>query len=259
MQLKIQRSQRASGVMSKSVMFCVDARVHLTPEEQSNVQKYRLGGQLIYSSQNARKHSESAVAHSQLTQVGGGPLGIAIASAGGHAAKTVFHAIAHGLSLNITVDSLQRGQHIECKDLDEVLEAEDALDKACQGLRVYLETAATFDGREVVIDYSKAEPEVVSSPAFSPPVAPAIPGPAPVALSAPLEIAGVVADPEPAPAFSPAMSFPTSSGAAANVVSPGAEFFKDATTWWNGLTREQRRMILIVTGVVLLILLFKFG
>src|ERR1700731_642856 len=148
MQLKLQRSQRTTGVMSKTVMFCIDARVSLTAEEQANIQKYKLGSQVIYSSEAAKRHQAKFEAHQKVGE---------IAHSYGHIAKGLMHAIANRMSLNITVDSLQRGQHIECKDLDEVMDAEEALMDACTSLKNYLATAVTFDGREAVIDFSQDE------------------------------------------------------------------------------------------------------
>ena len=72
-----------------------------------------------------------------------------------------FAALA-AMKLNITVNGLTNGRHIECKSLDEVLGAEEALMTACKNLQSYLDTAATFDGREVLIDFSGGEPEVVA-------------------------------------------------------------------------------------------------
>ncbi|MBV9670040.1 MAG: hypothetical protein JOZ43_03700 [Acidobacteriales bacterium] len=151
MQLKIQRSQRTTGVMSKSVVFCIDATAALTAEEQANVAKYKLGPQIIYSSEAHKQHA--AVATGEHYQ------------SGGSWARGMFHAIAARIALTVTVDSLQRGQHIECKSLDEVVGAEQALIEACQNLKGYLATAATFDGKEQVYDFSKDEPEIVSKAA----------------------------------------------------------------------------------------------
>jgi hypothetical protein len=55
-QLKIQRSQRAGGVMGNTVFFCLDVRADYGPGEQANIRKCKLGGQAIYNSQAARKH-----------------------------------------------------------------------------------------------------------------------------------------------------------------------------------------------------------
>ena len=56
-----------------------------------------------------------------------------------------------GLSLKVTIDSLSNGQHIECKDLDELLGAEGAIREACSNVKAYLGMAQMFDGREEVI------------------------------------------------------------------------------------------------------------
>ncbi|MEY9880424.1 hypothetical protein [Bradyrhizobium sp. USDA 329] len=57
------------------------------------------------------------------------------------------------LSLRVTIETLMSGQHIECKDLDELLGAEAAILSACKNLKAYLETAQTFDGREEVVEF----------------------------------------------------------------------------------------------------------
>ncbi len=254
MQLKIQRSQRQTGVVSKAVVFCVDARIFFSAEEQANVQRYKLGSQVIYSSQAARRSVENAQrrvkkgeAYGEAAHELGRPS--AFATGMGHYAVGMIHSIAARMALNITVDSLQRGQHIECKDLDEVIDAEEALMQACQNLKGYLQTAATFDGREVVIDFAKDEPEVVSTP---------------VALAAPVAPAPIV---QPTPTDFVAPSAPVASTAA--VASPALSYgytmpppatpnpFQPALDWWNKLTNEQRKWMMIVGGVVALFILYE--
>jgi hypothetical protein len=61
-------------------------------------------------------------------------------------------AAAASLSLRVTIDSLIRGVHVECKSLSELLEAEAAIVQAANNLKSYLETATTFDGREDIIE-----------------------------------------------------------------------------------------------------------
>ena len=139
MQLKMRRSQRASGILSKSVMFMLDARLDLTAEEAANVRKYALGNQVIYNSAASRKHLESAA-----TAV--------IQDTAGSFVQTLASSALSRLSLNITIDGLTKGQHIECKDLDELIAAENAIRQAAQATHTYLEIAQTFDGREVVYD-----------------------------------------------------------------------------------------------------------
>jgi hypothetical protein len=64
------------------------------------------------------------------------------------------------MRLNISIASLGRGHHIECKDLEELLEAEDTVRTACKNVTRFLEVAGTFNGSEVVIDYENGEERV---------------------------------------------------------------------------------------------------
>ena len=154
MQLKIQRSQRAGGVMGNTVFFCLDVRADYSREEQGNIQKYKLGSQVIYNSQAARKHLDHAGAHLDRTQAGG--VG---ERASGLARGALSMAMAK-MSLNISIASLGRGHHIECKDLEELLEGEDTVRNACKNVTRYLDAAATFNGSETVIEYEKGEERI---------------------------------------------------------------------------------------------------
>lgn len=142
MQLKLKRTQKTSGMMSKSVVFCLDARVELTPEEAENVRKYKLGSQVIYNSEASKRHLENAA------------YGLGSGTGGGVLRRAISTAMAK-MQLNITVDGLVRGQHVECKDLDELLGAEEAIVQACQAIKGYLDVSATFDGQETVIDFDE--------------------------------------------------------------------------------------------------------
>ena len=62
MQLKLSRSQKSSGMLSKSVVFCLDARADLTQEERHLIDKYKLGSQVIYNSAASAKHLANASA-----------------------------------------------------------------------------------------------------------------------------------------------------------------------------------------------------
>jgi hypothetical protein len=156
LRLKLRRSQRSS-VMGK-VIFALDARMELSGEETHLVQKYRLGSDLIYDSANREKYSQAAQAHLEMTR--GGPSLTDSASAQMLGAGKTLYRIARGgisaaaasLSLRVTIDSLIRGVHVECKSLSELLEAETAIVEAAQNLKSYLETARTFDGREEIIE-----------------------------------------------------------------------------------------------------------
>lgn len=147
MQVKLRRSQRTGGVVSSKVFFALDARADLSPEEKGLVSKYGLGKLVVYDSDARKKHQETAY----------GQFDEASASSVGRSwwknARGIASAAMMALSLRITVDGLMSGQHIECKDLDELLGAEAAILNACKSLRAYLDTAQTFDGREEVLEF----------------------------------------------------------------------------------------------------------
>ncbi|HEY2032897.1 MAG TPA: hypothetical protein VGH02_04355 [Rhizomicrobium sp.] len=46
MQLKLQRSQRRG--MTGKVLFCLDIRADYSPEERTNINRYAIGGEVIY-------------------------------------------------------------------------------------------------------------------------------------------------------------------------------------------------------------------
>lgn len=152
--LKLQRSQRLGGALGGTVFFCLDARADYSREEQSNIGKYKLGSQVIYNSRTAQKHLDSAGAHLDRTQVG------TLANRWAGLARGAVSLAMARMSLNISIDSLGRGQHIECKDLEELLEAEDTVRTACKSVTRWLEAAATFDGSEIVIEYDRGEENV---------------------------------------------------------------------------------------------------
>lgn len=200
MQLKLQRSQREGGVMSKSVIFCLDARVEFTVEEAANLKRYKMLEQVIYASEDAKRTAEgsaAAMARARTTKYSADSvddmLFSATAGIGGGLKAAALGALS-AMKLRITVNSLQRGQHIECKSLDELLGAEAAVIEACKNLRVYLDTAATFDGREVLIAFNTEEPEVLASAPAPMLVAPTK---AVAAQSTPVpKLAGPVVEPE---------------------------------------------------------------
>lgn len=148
MQLKLKRSQRESGVVSKSVIFCLDARVEFTEVERQNLYRYKLHSQTIYNSDASKRLLDKADAQRDGSAMGG--------------VKSLMSVAMAALKLNITVATLERGQHVECKSMDELLGAEEALMIACENLKVYLDTATTFDGREVVVDFATGSPVIVA-------------------------------------------------------------------------------------------------
>ena len=137
LKLKLKRYQKKAGMISKDVVFCLDARSEHTSEELFAISEYKLGKQVIYNSESSRKH----LAASKASIDGGGLV------------KGITSLAMATLSLNITIDSLKDGQTIECKSLDEVLAAEEAIKEACENLRGYLQVAQAFNGQEEEIVY----------------------------------------------------------------------------------------------------------
>lgn len=137
MQLTVRRSQRKAGMISKEVLFCLHAQIRLSNEERHAVDEYKLGKLTVYSSE---KHREQA-AKSQAALDGGKLFGGLMA-----AARTA-------MSLRLTIDNLTMGQDVECKSLDEVLDAEEAIRQACENCKQYIAVAQAFDGSEETIDF----------------------------------------------------------------------------------------------------------
>ena len=137
MQLSLRRSQRKSGMMSRDVVFCLHAQIRLSNEERHAIDEYKLGKLTVYSSEKAREHAASSQA----------------AAAEGKLFRGLAAAARSALSLRLTIDNLTTGQDVECKSLDEVLDAEQAIRVACENCKQYIETAQSFDGQEETIDF----------------------------------------------------------------------------------------------------------
>jgi hypothetical protein len=154
MQLKIQRSQRMGGFTGSTVLFCLDVRADYAPHEAASIAKYKLGKEVIYNSAAAKRHLDSASGQLDRTQSGGaGEFATGLA-------RGAFSLALAKMNLNITMASLGRGHHIECKDLPELMEAEEAVMQACRNVRDYLALAATFNGSTILVDFSQRDEQV---------------------------------------------------------------------------------------------------
>ncbi len=140
MQLKLKRSQRTAGMMGGKVVYMLDARAELTPEEKALVTKHGLGKLSIYDSEARKKQTQAAGER----LAGGGLLGTA---------RGLASVAMAAMALQITIDSLTSGHHIECKTVDELLGADSALREGCENLRTYFDVAVTFDGREEIVQF----------------------------------------------------------------------------------------------------------
>ena len=154
MQLKIQRSQRMGGFTGGTVLFCLDVRADYASQEAANIAKYKLGKEVIYNSAAAKRRLDSASGQLDRTQSGGaGEFATGLA-------RGAFSLALAKMNLNITMASLERGHHIECKDLPELMEAEEAVMQACRNVRDYLSLAATFNGSTILVDFSQKDEQV---------------------------------------------------------------------------------------------------
>jgi hypothetical protein len=111
--------------MMGTITFTLDARAELTPEEKDAVKKYKMGKTMLYQKM-------------EMADRGSGLLGVA--------SRLAFKMI----NLTVSVDDLNDGKHIECKDIIEMRAVEEQIKEACQNFKAILETAAHFGGEEVV-------------------------------------------------------------------------------------------------------------
>jgi hypothetical protein len=152
--LKLKRSQK-TGTMG-GLIYMLDARIDASQETLSLIVKHKLGNRLIYESEARQRHAAAAQGHLAATR--GGPSLLAPASEQAKGAvgtiwklgRATVSAVRASLALRITVNSLLSGVHVECKSMEELLEAEAAIREAKENLEGFIETAQTFDGREEI-------------------------------------------------------------------------------------------------------------
>lgn len=129
MKLKLQRSQKSG--MTGNVTFKMLAIVDLDADEADAVKKYKLGKEVVYE-------SPKGAAASQLLAAGG-TLGGITATIAAKASNQI-----------LTVNDLVKGKEIACKDINEMMAAEEQIRQACQGLSRILFVCQHFDGEEVI-------------------------------------------------------------------------------------------------------------
>jgi hypothetical protein len=150
--LRLKRSQRTNAL--NKILFVLDARMDVSAENRALIQKYSLGSRVVYDSANREAYAAAAKARFESSGYHPGfrdSPGRHVLGAGKaflNLGMAAVHATVAVLSLRITIDSLMKGVHVECKDMDELLEAEGAIMQAAQNLKGHLDTVTTFDGRE---------------------------------------------------------------------------------------------------------------
>ena len=124
MKLLLRRDQKKS-IIGNKMIFTLDARAELLPEEKDAVQKYKMAGTMLYEK-------------FKLTDKGRGFLGF------------LSMLIFHFTNVTITVENLVKGKHLECKDIVEMRSVEEQIKEASQVFKNILDTAAHFGGEEVI-------------------------------------------------------------------------------------------------------------
>jgi len=123
MKLLVRRDQR-SGLLGK-VIFALEVRADLSPEEQHAIDKYRLGDTVLYEKDT-------------IVDPGSGLLGLA--------SRVAFRA----MNMSVSVKDLAHGKKLECKDIVEMLAVEDQVREAGKVFNAVLHAAMHFGGEEVV-------------------------------------------------------------------------------------------------------------
>ena len=125
MKLLLRRNQKAGMMGMGKVAFTLDIRAELSDEEKANIKKYKLGSEILYAKENIQEGGEGIM-------------------------KVANRLAALALNLKITVDDLVKGKCVECKDILEMLAAEELIKEACENFKRMLDAAAQFGGEQVL-------------------------------------------------------------------------------------------------------------
>ncbi|MBV9182364.1 MAG: hypothetical protein JO356_13725 [Acidobacteria bacterium] len=123
MKVLLRRDQR-QGVLGK-VIFTLEVRADLLPEEKDAITKYKLGDTVLYE-------------RDTLIDRGSGLLGVA--------SRLAFKA----MNISVAVKDLTNGKKIECKDIIEMLAVEEQIREAAHTFGQVLKAARQFGGEEVI-------------------------------------------------------------------------------------------------------------
>lgn len=128
MRLRFRRSQRMSGIMSKTTVFTLEARVDISDEDLGHLKKYKMGQEIVYSRERVAADKSSEHSWSGIAR----------------------NLAAYATALTIRIDDLISGTKVECKDILEMMAVEEQIVSACQTFKNILQSMAHFDGEEVI-------------------------------------------------------------------------------------------------------------
>jgi len=129
MRLKLRRDQKSG--LTGSITFKLLAIVDLDADEVAVVKKYKLGKEILYE-------TPKGTAALQLLSSGGALAGITATIA------------AKATNQILTVNDLVNGKEISCKNINEMLAAEEQIRQACLGLSSILLACEHFGGEEII-------------------------------------------------------------------------------------------------------------
>jgi hypothetical protein len=152
--LKLKRTQKQGF---SGPIYMLDARMDASAQIRALIAQHKLGSRVIYESSDRERHRDAARAHLDGSgnqtgffappseQLGG------IAKSFWKLGRAAVSAARASLALRVTVDSLLAGVHVECKSIDELLDAEGMIKGAKSNLEAYVKEVQSFDGREEII------------------------------------------------------------------------------------------------------------
>ncbi len=126
MKLSLERNQRSATLGRGKPFFSLTARAEVTDAEEAAINRHRLADEILYVDGDIPEHGPDSLA------------------------STIYVAVR---SLNLgtlTVRDLVKGKTLEHKELGELLAAEDQIRKAAHNLKLFIDVAESFGGREVV-------------------------------------------------------------------------------------------------------------
>jgi hypothetical protein len=128
MELLLSKSQKSGMLGMGAIVFILNVKTKLTDDEQALVKKYKMGKEVVYEKL-------------PITAMAAGMGGIT-------GALTAITAKA--LKLVFTVDDLVKGRVIECKDILDMIAAEQQIRDAADGFWGILQASKNFEGEEVI-------------------------------------------------------------------------------------------------------------
>jgi hypothetical protein len=156
--LLVRRSQRDDGWIASSITFVLYAQLDLDAEEEHLFDKYKLHDRVVYNSEAFLQHLQAADEHR--AEIERAHEVMQDTEHKDHDwltnASTMFYnsfaALGYNmlgkLDLQLTLQGLIDGIHIESQDLEEILGIEKYIHQSTVFLAEYLNVALTFDGRE---------------------------------------------------------------------------------------------------------------